>query len=76
MHPSGCLWVVILTVDKRDHFILFSVMVRHCHTSTIVFASVMTCLFSSVIHSLLDICSVISNLDIALHANTWKFIIK
>uniref|UniRef100_A0A6Q2XKR9 Uncharacterized protein n=1 Tax=Esox lucius TaxID=8010 RepID=A0A6Q2XKR9_ESOLU len=30
----------------------------------------------SVIHSLLDFCSVISNLDIALHANTWKFIIK
>uniref|UniRef100_A0A3Q0S684 Fignl1 interacting regulator of recombination and mitosis n=1 Tax=Amphilophus citrinellus TaxID=61819 RepID=A0A3Q0S684_AMPCI len=27
------------------------------------------------IHSLLDICSVISNLDIALHANTWKFLI-
>lgn len=31
---------------------------------------------SSVIHSLLDICSIISNLDIALHANTWKFLIK
>ncbi|KAM9385013.1 FIGNL1-interacting regulator of recombination and mitosis isoform 2-T3 [Pholidichthys leucotaenia] len=30
----------------------------------------------TVIHSLLDICSIISNLDIALHANTWKFIIK
>ncbi|KAM6921569.1 FIGNL1-interacting regulator of recombination and mitosis [Xenentodon cancila] len=30
----------------------------------------------TVIHSLLDICSVISNLDIALHANTWKFLIK
>ncbi|KAL4635082.1 hypothetical protein GN956_G14054 [Arapaima gigas] len=30
----------------------------------------------AVIHSLLEICSVISNLDIALHANTWKFIIK
>ncbi|XP_061635971.1 FIGNL1-interacting regulator of recombination and mitosis isoform X1 [Phyllopteryx taeniolatus] len=29
-----------------------------------------------VIHSLLDICSVISNLDMALHANTWKFLIK
>ncbi|XP_076873499.1 FIGNL1-interacting regulator of recombination and mitosis isoform X2 [Brachyhypopomus gauderio] len=29
-----------------------------------------------VIHSLLDMCSVISSLDIALHANTWKFIIK
>ncbi|XP_066548039.1 FIGNL1-interacting regulator of recombination and mitosis [Amia ocellicauda] len=29
-----------------------------------------------VIHSLLDICSIISNLDITLHANTWKFIIK
>ncbi|KAG5850576.1 hypothetical protein ANANG_G00083930 [Anguilla anguilla] len=28
------------------------------------------------IHSLLEICSVISNLDIALHANTWKFIIR
>uniref|UniRef100_UPI003AAD2BB8 FIGNL1-interacting regulator of recombination and mitosis n=1 Tax=Centroberyx gerrardi TaxID=166262 RepID=UPI003AAD2BB8 len=28
------------------------------------------------IHNLLDICSIISNLDIALHANTWKFIIK
>ncbi|KAL1022891.1 hypothetical protein UPYG_G00033820 [Umbra pygmaea] len=30
----------------------------------------------TVIHNLLDICSVISNLDITLHANTWKFIIK
>uniref|UniRef100_A0A3Q4GGW6 Fignl1 interacting regulator of recombination and mitosis n=1 Tax=Neolamprologus brichardi TaxID=32507 RepID=A0A3Q4GGW6_NEOBR len=30
----------------------------------------------TVIHSLLDICSVISNLDVALHANTWKFLIK
>ncbi|XP_048833347.1 uncharacterized protein C1orf112 homolog isoform X2 [Brienomyrus brachyistius] len=29
-----------------------------------------------VIHSLLEICTVISNLDVALHANTWKFIIK
>ncbi|XP_051930711.1 uncharacterized protein C1orf112 homolog [Hippocampus zosterae] len=29
-----------------------------------------------VIHSLLDICSVISNLDMALHANTWKFLIR
>ncbi|KAJ0065120.1 hypothetical protein NL108_005594, partial [Boleophthalmus pectinirostris] len=32
--------------------------------------------FVTVIHNLLDICSVISNLDIALHANTWKFLIK
>ncbi|XP_071343776.1 FIGNL1-interacting regulator of recombination and mitosis isoform X2 [Trachinotus anak] len=30
----------------------------------------------TVIHSMLDICSIISNLDIALHANTWKFLIK
>ncbi|XP_054645381.1 uncharacterized protein C1orf112 homolog isoform X2 [Dunckerocampus dactyliophorus] len=30
----------------------------------------------TVIHSLLDICSVISTLDMALHANTWKFLIK
>ncbi|XP_017262717.1 uncharacterized protein C1orf112 homolog [Kryptolebias marmoratus] len=30
----------------------------------------------TVIHSLLDICSVISDLDMALHANTWKFLIK
>uniref|UniRef100_A0A3Q1FSJ5 FIGNL1 interacting regulator of recombination and mitosis n=1 Tax=Acanthochromis polyacanthus TaxID=80966 RepID=A0A3Q1FSJ5_9TELE len=30
----------------------------------------------TVIHSLLDICSLISNLDIALHANTWKFLIR
>uniref|UniRef100_A0A8C4SPF4 Fignl1 interacting regulator of recombination and mitosis n=1 Tax=Erpetoichthys calabaricus TaxID=27687 RepID=A0A8C4SPF4_ERPCA len=30
----------------------------------------------TVIHSLLDICSVISNMDHALHANTWKFIVK
>ncbi|XP_034035705.1 uncharacterized protein C1orf112 homolog isoform X3 [Thalassophryne amazonica] len=30
----------------------------------------------TVIHSLLDICSIISNLDMALHANTWKFVIK
>ncbi|KAI5090351.1 hypothetical protein C0J45_19212, partial [Silurus meridionalis] len=30
----------------------------------------------TVIHTLLDICTVISDLDIALHANTWKFIIK
>ncbi|KAM5236763.1 FIGNL1-interacting regulator of recombination and mitosis [Ctenodactylus gundi] len=29
-----------------------------------------------VIHSLLDICSVISSMDQAFHANTWKFIIK
>ncbi|XP_057209428.1 uncharacterized protein C1orf112 homolog isoform X1 [Triplophysa rosa] len=29
-----------------------------------------------VIHSLLDICAITSSLDIALHANTWKFIIK
>uniref|UniRef100_A0A8C6Q6E0 Fignl1 interacting regulator of recombination and mitosis n=1 Tax=Nothobranchius furzeri TaxID=105023 RepID=A0A8C6Q6E0_NOTFU len=28
------------------------------------------------IHGLLDICSIISNLDLALHANTWKFLIK
>ncbi|KAJ8277982.1 hypothetical protein GJAV_G00082410 [Gymnothorax javanicus] len=30
----------------------------------------------AVIHGLLEICSLISNLDIALHANTWKFIIR
>ncbi|KAM9848315.1 FIGNL1-interacting regulator of recombination and mitosis [Aulostomus maculatus] len=30
----------------------------------------------TVIHSLLDICLVISNLDMALHANTWKFLIR
>ncbi|CAL9696304.1 unnamed protein product [Knipowitschia caucasica] len=30
----------------------------------------------TVIHSLLDICAIISNLDMALHANTWKCIIK
>uniref|UniRef100_A0A3P8UF09 Fignl1 interacting regulator of recombination and mitosis n=1 Tax=Amphiprion percula TaxID=161767 RepID=A0A3P8UF09_AMPPE len=30
----------------------------------------------TVIHGLLDICSVISNLDIALYASTWKFLIK
>lgn len=30
----------------------------------------------TVIHNMLDICSIISNLDIALHANTWKFLIK
>ncbi|XP_068175304.1 FIGNL1-interacting regulator of recombination and mitosis [Antennarius striatus] len=30
----------------------------------------------TVIHNLLDICLIISNLDIALHANTWKFLIK
>ncbi|XP_047376413.1 uncharacterized protein C1orf112 homolog isoform X2 [Sciurus carolinensis] len=29
-----------------------------------------------VIHSLLDICSIISSMDQAFHANTWKFIIK
>ncbi|XP_077878409.1 FIGNL1-interacting regulator of recombination and mitosis isoform X2 [Ictidomys tridecemlineatus] len=29
-----------------------------------------------VIHTLLDICSVISSMDQAFHANTWKFIIK
>uniref|UniRef100_H0X1Y9 FIGNL1 interacting regulator of recombination and mitosis n=2 Tax=Otolemur garnettii TaxID=30611 RepID=H0X1Y9_OTOGA len=29
-----------------------------------------------IIHSLLDICSVISSMDHAFHANTWKFIIK
>ncbi|KFO84779.1 Uncharacterized protein C1orf112, partial [Buceros rhinoceros silvestris] len=31
---------------------------------------------ASVIHTVLEICSVISNMDHALHANTWKFIIK
>ncbi|KAM4739416.1 FIGNL1-interacting regulator of recombination and mitosis isoform 3-T3 [Anableps anableps] len=30
----------------------------------------------TVVHSLLDICTIISNLDIALHANTWKFLIN
>ncbi|XP_075895700.1 FIGNL1-interacting regulator of recombination and mitosis [Nelusetta ayraudi] len=30
----------------------------------------------TVIHSLLDICFIISNLDMALHANTWKFLIR
>ncbi|XP_051854940.1 uncharacterized protein C1orf112 homolog isoform X4 [Antechinus flavipes] len=30
----------------------------------------------SVIHSVLGICSVISDMDQAFHANTWKFIIK
>ncbi|KAK1897641.1 putative protein C1orf112 like [Dissostichus eleginoides] len=30
----------------------------------------------TVIHNLLDICSIISNLDMALHVNTWKFVIK
>ncbi|XP_032553135.1 uncharacterized protein C1orf112 homolog [Chiroxiphia lanceolata] len=30
----------------------------------------------SMIHTVLEICSVISNMDHALHANTWKFIIK
>uniref|UniRef100_A0A8C0HJA1 Chromosome 1 open reading frame 112 n=1 Tax=Buteo japonicus TaxID=224669 RepID=A0A8C0HJA1_9AVES len=30
----------------------------------------------SVIHTVLEICSVISSMDHALHANTWKFIIK
>nr|XP_006115952.2 uncharacterized protein C1orf112 homolog [Pelodiscus sinensis] len=30
----------------------------------------------SVIHTVLEICAVISNMDHALHANTWKFIIK
>ncbi|XP_067156746.1 FIGNL1-interacting regulator of recombination and mitosis isoform X3 [Apteryx mantelli] len=29
-----------------------------------------------VIHTVLEICSVVSNMDHALHANTWKFIIK
>ncbi|XP_063283049.1 FIGNL1-interacting regulator of recombination and mitosis [Pelobates fuscus] len=31
---------------------------------------------ASVLHSVLDICAVVSNMDHALHANTWKFIIK
>ncbi|XP_051003692.1 uncharacterized protein C1orf112 homolog isoform X1 [Acomys russatus] len=35
-----------------------------------------TLLMVEVIHSLLDICSVISSMDRAFHANTWKFIIK
>ncbi|XP_069497404.1 FIGNL1-interacting regulator of recombination and mitosis isoform X2 [Ambystoma mexicanum] len=30
----------------------------------------------SVLHAVLDLCAVISNMDHALHANTWKFIIK
>lgn len=33
-------------------------------------------MISLVIHTVLEICSVISNMDHALHANTWKFIIK
>ncbi|XP_036057709.1 uncharacterized protein C1orf112 homolog isoform X3 [Onychomys torridus] len=33
-------------------------------------------LMVEVIHSLLDVCSVISTMDQAFHANTWKFIIK
>ncbi|XP_037067209.1 uncharacterized protein C1orf112 homolog isoform X4 [Peromyscus leucopus] len=33
-------------------------------------------LMVEVIHSLLDVCSVISSMDQAFHANTWKFIIK
>uniref|UniRef100_A0A8C8T9W9 FIGNL1 interacting regulator of recombination and mitosis n=1 Tax=Peromyscus maniculatus bairdii TaxID=230844 RepID=A0A8C8T9W9_PERMB len=33
-------------------------------------------LMVEVIHSLLDVCSVISGMDQAFHANTWKFIIK
>uniref|UniRef100_A0A4W3JCY3 Fignl1 interacting regulator of recombination and mitosis n=1 Tax=Callorhinchus milii TaxID=7868 RepID=A0A4W3JCY3_CALMI len=32
--------------------------------------------YSSVIHSVLEICSVVSKMDHALHANTWKFLIK
>nr|XP_048277422.1 uncharacterized protein C1orf112 homolog isoform X5 [Myodes glareolus] len=35
-----------------------------------------TLLMVEVIHSLLDICSVISGMDQALNANTWKFIIN
>ncbi|KAH0506692.1 hypothetical protein LTLLF_105450 [Microtus ochrogaster] len=35
-----------------------------------------TLLMVEVIHLLLDICSVISGMDQAFHANTWKFIIK
>ncbi|XP_053549143.1 uncharacterized protein C1orf112 homolog [Bombina bombina] len=31
---------------------------------------------SSVLHTVLDICSIVSKMDHALHANTWKFIIK
>ncbi|KAM4640775.1 FIGNL1-interacting regulator of recombination and mitosis [Discoglossus pictus] len=30
----------------------------------------------SVLHTVLDICSIVSKMDHALHANTWKFIIK
>ncbi|XP_053106715.1 uncharacterized protein C1orf112 homolog isoform X2 [Hemicordylus capensis] len=30
----------------------------------------------SVIHTMLEICSAVSNIDHALHANTWKFIIR
>ncbi|XP_053325380.1 uncharacterized protein C1orf112 homolog isoform X2 [Spea bombifrons] len=30
----------------------------------------------SVLHSVLDICTVVAKMDHALHANTWKFIIK
>lgn len=60
---------------------------RSCHQAfflshSSIFLAVVSLIYkhfflsSSVIHSLLDMCSVISNLDIALHANTWKFLIK
>uniref|UniRef100_A0ABM5G9Q7 FIGNL1-interacting regulator of recombination and mitosis n=1 Tax=Pogona vitticeps TaxID=103695 RepID=A0ABM5G9Q7_9SAUR len=35
-----------------------------------------TAVMVSVIHSVLEICSIISSIDRAFHANTWKFIIK
>ncbi|XP_039179930.1 uncharacterized protein C1orf112 homolog isoform X8 [Crotalus tigris] len=33
-------------------------------------------IMASVIHTMLEICSAISSIDHALHANTWKFIIR
>lgn len=57
--------------------VLFDIKPSNCSSlspilqlSEVIFPS------SSVIHSLLDICCIISNLDMALHGNTWKFLIK
>lgn len=69
-------------VYGRMHPSVFHCNIGHCEIVDFILSRYflcslkLTCQCFTVIHSLLDICSIISNLDIALHANTWKFLIK
>lgn len=70
--------------QKKRSLILSQVQDFACSFVLSAFASLLSYLFLKclfhflpvVIHSLLDICFIISNLDMALHANTWKFLIR